>query len=34
MDIVYDGKRNDANAAKHGISLAEAALFEEDDALL
>ncbi len=34
MDIVYDAKKNDANAAKHGISLAEAALFEWDDALL
>jgi uncharacterized DUF497 family protein len=33
MDIVYDGKKNDANAAKHEISLAEAALFEWDDAL-
>ena len=33
MDIVYDGKKNDANAAKNGISLAEAALFEWEDAL-
>jgi uncharacterized DUF497 family protein len=33
MDIVYDGKKNDVNAAKHGISLAEAAPFEWDDAL-
>jgi uncharacterized DUF497 family protein len=37
MDIVYDARKNEANAtnaAKHGISLAEAALFEWDDALL
>jgi uncharacterized DUF497 family protein len=34
MDIVYDARKNEANAAKHGISLAEATLFEWGDALL
>ena len=34
MDIAYDVRKDDANAAKHDISSAEAALFEWDDALL
>jgi uncharacterized DUF497 family protein len=33
MDIVYDAAKSEANACKHGIALAEAALFEWDDAL-
>lgn len=34
MDIVYDVAKSDSNAAKHGISLAEATRFEWDDALV
>lgn len=33
MDIVYDAEKSESNIVKHGISLAEAAQFEWDDAL-
>ena len=34
MDIVYDALKNESNTIKHGIGLAEAAVFDWDDALL
>lgn len=33
MDIVYDAAKSESNIVKHGVSLAEAAQFEWQDAL-
>jgi len=34
MEFVYDAAKSDSNTIKHGMALAEAALFEWDDAVL
>lgn len=34
MDITYDTAKNDTNTEKHGVSLAAAAEFEWDEALV